>query len=228
MVKPADIESRYRNILLQKMEGVALVNQRLAVAAIGFRPLINDLADTADAATVAVTEQIGVLLTPWFMNLMLLPGEGESWSEELQGDKTVRQLPSGSYEFVYGWDAVLGGYGMCALFSPMFEFDSQQEAVATADEVLQALFDQHNYAPTDRQVALQEAAPAAAQQQTLNNRLGMTTGIDAESDFVVSGSTVSVVSDDEKQGGERPAQLSRRQFFTAGLSTNRKKRIRGL
>lgn len=223
MVKPADIESRYRNILHQKMEGVALLNQRLAVAAIGFRPLISDSADTADVATVAVAEQIGVLLTPWFMNLMLLPGEGESWPEELQGDKTVRHLPSGSYEFIYGWDAVLGGYGMCALFSPMFEFDSQEGAVATAEEVLLALFDQHNYAPTDRQIALQDAAPAAAQLPTLNNRSGMAAGIDTESDFVVSGSPASVVTDNAQQGVERPAQLSRRQFFTAGLSTERRK-----
>ncbi|WP_432474063.1 [NiFe]-hydrogenase assembly chaperone HybE [Amphritea sp. HPY] len=221
IVKPADIESRYRDILHQQMEGVALVNQRLDVAAIGFRELLNDSVNRADGVSFDDAEQIGVLLTPWFMNLMLLPGSSEQWTEQLAGTKTTRRLPSGRYEFIYGWDPVLGGYGMCALFSPMFEFDSQQQAVATADEVLHALFDQHNYAPTDRQIALQEAA--AAQEQSLNDRSGMAMGKDKESDFVVSASPVSVVTDEAQQGVERPAQLSRRQFFTAGLSTDRRK-----
>ena len=156
MAETGTIEQRYNEILRNNMEGVAVVNQHLFVKAVGFRKLGDEL--------------IGVLITPWFMNLMILPSDPTAWRVSQQGSKTLRQLPSGPYEFIFGWDPELGGYGMCGLFSPMFEFSSQAQAEATAEEVLKALFDGENYAPTDRQRersalkhALEQNPPAGQQ-----------------------------------------------------------------
>lgn len=138
------IESRYVDILHIRMEGVAILNHKLRVKALGFRSFEQ--------------EQLGVLITPWFMNLMLLAETDNQWSEADAGSKIMRNLPSGPYEFILGWDEVLGGYAMCALFSPMFQFDDQEAAVATAEAVMNALFEVDNFAPTDRQRQRREQA----------------------------------------------------------------------
>ena len=134
------------------------------------------------------------------MNLMLLPAEPDAWVS-LQGSKTIRQLPSGPYEFIFGWDSEFGSYGMCALFSPMFEFSSQAQAQATAEEVINAVFDDANFAPTDRQREQYKAA------QQSNSQL-------ASGSVVDSGSTTTAVAEPAQQEVGEPAQLSRRQFLT--------------
>ena len=215
MVDTAAIEQRYNDILRNNMEGVAVVNQHLLVKAVGFR----DLGD----------EQVGVLVTPWFMNLMILPSQPGAWGVSQQGSKTLRQLPSGPYEFIFGWDPELGGYGMCGLFSPMFEFSSQEQAEATAEEVLKALFDGENYAPTDRQrerSALKQgleqdppAGPLANNKQPLAEPGGISQL--APGSVVDSGSTATVVAGQAQQKGGESAQLSRRQFLTGKRSKER-------
>ncbi|GGK60617.1 [NiFe]-hydrogenase assembly chaperone HybE [Amphritea balenae] len=191
MITPVAIEQRYEQILHQNMEGVAVVNQHLQVRALGFNAL-ND-------------EQLGILITPWFMNMMLLPADDSHWDESLAGTKTLRQLPSGLYEFIHGWDAELGGYAICGLFSPMFEFSDQAAAEKTAEEVLLALFDSQNYAPTDRQQAVQD------QQNQVSSQL-------AKGSSAQQGSRADDVAKPTQQEVEHPAKLSRRQFFTGAVN----------
>ncbi|MBN0986013.1 [NiFe]-hydrogenase assembly chaperone HybE [Amphritea pacifica] len=186
MVDIGLIESRYVEILHTRMEGVAVVNQKLQVKTLGFQSLEN--------------EQLGVLVTPWFMNLMLLPETDQQWTEREAGSKTVRHLPSGPYEFILGWDEVLGGYGMCALFSPMFEFRDQSAAVATAEEVIKALFEPDNFAPTDRQRQLSVSDPL------------MKTAEATDTTRVADASQAPIDEDEA-------IRLSRRQFLTGGCNT---------
>ena len=82
---------------------------------------------------------LGVLITPWFMNLMLLPAEGDEWEELQIGTRQLHNLPSGDYEFILGEEAGIGRYLSCSLFSPMFEFADQGAALATAEAVMTAL-----------------------------------------------------------------------------------------
>jgi [NiFe] hydrogenase assembly HybE family chaperone len=124
------LEVQFRSIERQRMQGLPLLNSALQVEAVGFRAW-QDLC-------------LGVLITPWFMNLMLIPHEGDSWSDRQIGDKQTYQFPSGPYEFILGEEEGIGRYEMCSLFSPMFEFSDQQTAVATAKQVILAIMDEEN------------------------------------------------------------------------------------
>lgn len=121
----------FERVRRERMIDVPMLNPRLAVQAVGFRDWQGDW--------------LGILITPWFMNLMLLPGDGAKPDERLQtGSKRTRSFPSGSYEFIAGEEEGVGPYEACSLFSPVFEFEDQTAAVATAEAVLQALMDAHS------------------------------------------------------------------------------------
>lgn len=128
----ATLEARYTHILNTRMQDVPVVNPDLSVKAVGFQ--------------VWGECRLGVLVTPWFMNLMLLPldKDCESWQEFAVGSKQRHGFPSGSYEFTVGFEEQLGRYQSCALFSPMFEFEDQQKAVDVATEIMTMLMDEEN------------------------------------------------------------------------------------
>jgi len=130
------LEADFREVWNAKMRDVPLVNRALHVEAVGFRP-------HGEGA-------LGVLVAPWFMNLVLLPGPGEDWSCLGTGAKEIVEFPSGAYEFLHNTREMIGGYKACSLFSPMGEFRSQAQAVEVARAVLVALFDAGNRAETDR------------------------------------------------------------------------------
>jgi len=120
-------EAGFREIHAGQMRGVPLVNEALAVKAVGFRPHGESL--------------LGVVVTPWFMNLVLAPGADEDWSALAVGGKELVEFPSGRYEFVTARRDGLGTYKACSLFSPMFDFTSLLQATDTAAAVMVALFD---------------------------------------------------------------------------------------
>jgi [NiFe] hydrogenase assembly HybE family chaperone len=107
------------------MQGLPLINPVLDVEAVGFHQW-NGFC-------------LGVLVTPWFINLMLLPSEGDSWKEMGVGTTQLHQMPSGHYEFILCEEEGIGRYQMCSLFSPVFEFSDHATAVATAEAVMDAL-----------------------------------------------------------------------------------------
>jgi [NiFe] hydrogenase assembly HybE family chaperone len=82
----------------------------------------------------------GVLITPWAINLLRLPGTAQPWPESPPGEAFVWSFPSGDYPFFPAAQATVGAYHFCSLFSPAFEFDSQTLARQTAHAVLVALF----------------------------------------------------------------------------------------
>ncbi len=119
----AALEARFATIAATRMAGVPLLNERLAVAAVGFEPV-------EDGA-------VGVLLTPWFMNLLWLPGEQADTAAP--GASRRRAVGNENFEFIGAREAGIGPYEACSLFSPMFEFEDQAAALATAREVLAQL-----------------------------------------------------------------------------------------
>ncbi|MCE5972358.1 [NiFe]-hydrogenase assembly chaperone HybE [Sinirhodobacter sp. WL0062] len=148
----ARLVADFREVWHSKMRDVPLVNKALSVEAVGFvshegRPL-------------------GVLLSPWFMNLILLPREDEDWSGLLSGAKEIIDFPSGSYEFIHNTREMVGGYKACSLFSPMGDFQTQMQATDVARAVMHELFKDENRAETDRRAeirATREADLAAAE-----------------------------------------------------------------
>jgi len=127
---PAALEAVFRHIQAERMRDVPLLNPALEVAAVGFR-------DWEDY-------RLGVLVTPWFMSLVLLPGREDEWRGLQVGEKRVYAFPSGAYEFLLGEQADIGRYLSCSLYSPVLEFEDQAAAVATAEAVMRELFSAAN------------------------------------------------------------------------------------
>lgn len=146
------LERRYNAILQRQMQGVPMLNPALRVQAVGFAPWGD--------------HWLGVLVTPWFMNLVLMPRLRERWQPIGERESRHYVFPSGVFEFIGSSDVELGDYQACSLFSPMFEFATQAGATDTAAAALQALFDVANRPVTDIPTALSPAggvtSPVAA------------------------------------------------------------------
>jgi [NiFe] hydrogenase assembly HybE family chaperone len=138
----------------ERMRGLDVVNPALAVEAVGFAPW--------DA------HWLGVMLTPWFMNLALLPRDPRAWRPLAPGAKRRYAFPAGDYEFVGASDAMLGTYQVCSLFSPVHEFADQETARLVATLARAALFDAANAAVIEMPAAnLSPVADAAVDPRPL-------------------------------------------------------------
>ena len=129
-----------------KMRDVPIVNKSLRVQAVGFR--------------MENGRPLGVLISPWFMNLVMLPGTEDDWEALTPGAKEIIGFPSGDYEFIHNTREQTGGYKACSLFSPMGDFRTQAQAVDVANAVMLALFDEANRAETDRAAEIRAAREA--------------------------------------------------------------------
>jgi [NiFe] hydrogenase assembly HybE family chaperone len=118
-------EAAFRRIEAQRMAGLPLLNCALRVEAVGF--------DRWQG------HWLGVLITPWFMNLVLAPGMAESWQSVAPGARLFRRFPAGDFAFLGTHEDEVGEFQTCSLFSPMDRFASQDEARAVALAALVAL-----------------------------------------------------------------------------------------
>ncbi len=147
----AALERTFQRVLAQQMQDMPMVNPALTVEAVGFREWNG--------------HWLGILITPWFMNLVLMPRVAASWHAIGERESRHHVFPAGVFEFIGGRDAVLGDYQACSLFSPMFEFANQAGARDTAVAALDALFDAASREAGDAPVpqrATEAAAPAPA------------------------------------------------------------------
>lgn len=115
----------FNQALAQRMRGLPVLNPALSVQALGFKQFDG--------------EWPGILITPWFMNLILMPGLDSPWFELNPGTKFDKVFPYGSFEFTLACEEHLGVYAQCSLFSPMFQFTNQADALAAAQAALQGL-----------------------------------------------------------------------------------------
>lgn len=126
----AALEATFVAIQRERMADVPILNPALKVEAVGFRAWDGYC--------------LGVLVTPWFMNFMLLPGNRDEWAGLPSGTRINHVFPSGNYEFILGEEERIGRYQMCSLFSPVFEFQDQEAAVVIAEAVMEGLMDEGN------------------------------------------------------------------------------------
>jgi [NiFe] hydrogenase assembly HybE family chaperone len=120
----------FSKIHTERMDGVPILNPRLQVEAIGTREWQG--------------RWLSVLVTPWFINLMLLTAtdeEAQAWQGLGLGASTPHGFPAGRFDFIVGEEAGLGRYQMCSLFSPVMEFADQEAARVAAQAAMEALFD---------------------------------------------------------------------------------------
>ncbi|MFZ3043135.1 MAG: [NiFe]-hydrogenase assembly chaperone HybE [Thiobacillus sp.] len=120
------LEAIFRAIAATRMAGMALLNPALDVEAVGFRR-------RGDA-------WVGVLITPWFMNLICLPDGATAGTLQASGTRREVELPSGTYEFLSAHEDELGPYLTSSLFSPMFAFPDMARAREMATAVLTEVF----------------------------------------------------------------------------------------
>lgn len=162
MAEAADIADRvtaaFTKIHRERMHGVPILNPHLEVEVIGAR--------------FWEGRWLSVLVTPWFINLMLLPAtdteaEAEAWGKLNPGASIGHRLPAGRFDFLVGEEESLGRYQMCSLFSPVLEFEDQEAARIAAEAALAAIFD----------ASLDEEAPDA---RTAKEELTRQTGAEVE------------------------------------------------
>lgn len=133
---PADrfaqgLERVFADIYASKMRGLPFLNEALNVKAVGFCAFEGQL--------------VGALVTPWFMNIIVVPGAEADWSGLVSGSKKKFDFPSGTYEFTAslreGGAEGLPGYWACSLFSPTFNFTTMLQATDTAQAAVRGLLD---------------------------------------------------------------------------------------
>jgi [NiFe] hydrogenase assembly HybE family chaperone len=121
--------THFQGIADTRMRGLPFLNQQLVVEAVGFSAQI--------AGENAATGVLGILITPWFMNLIWLP---ENTGTILaQGASGEHQFGGQCLSFIGAEGEDIGVYESCSLFSPMFEFADQDAARQTAEQVLALL-----------------------------------------------------------------------------------------
>jgi [NiFe] hydrogenase assembly HybE family chaperone len=123
-----NLTDAFRRVARERMQGLPIVNPALEVEAVDFREWEG--------------RWLGVLIAPWFMNLVLLPAEGEHELGPAPGVKQILKLPSGKYEFTAARLDPVGSYQSCALFSSVLNVPDQRTAREVAQAVMQALFEE--------------------------------------------------------------------------------------
>jgi [NiFe] hydrogenase assembly HybE family chaperone len=120
----ATLEAAFARIAVTRMAGLPLNNPALCVATVGFVPWEDS--------------QVGVLITPWAINLAAVSDDRHVLRLGTDVRRTWR-FPSGEYELMGGEEPECGAFQFCSLFSPAFDFADQGSAVATAEEIMRVL-----------------------------------------------------------------------------------------
>jgi [NiFe] hydrogenase assembly HybE family chaperone len=141
----ARLEDAFRRAA-ERMRGLPFVNPAVEVEAVGFAPW--------------GAHWLGVMVTPWFMNLVLAPRDPGAWHALAPGAKRSYVFPAGTFEFIGASDESIGDYLACSLYSPLLEFSDHASARLVATLARAALLDPANSEVPAMPSA--ELAPAAA------------------------------------------------------------------
>lgn len=128
------LEAAFRRIEQERMAGIAILNPALRVEVLG--------------GSSWQECWLAVLITPWCMNLILLPAKDEDSS--VGHERLFYRFPAGDFAFLRGREPEIGEYHSCALFSPMSQFADQESVRAVAEAALAALFAPARTSPKER------------------------------------------------------------------------------
>jgi [NiFe] hydrogenase assembly HybE family chaperone len=120
------LEAVFNDIARTRMAGLPICNPALRVQVVGLREWRK--------------YQVGVLVTPWTISLVLLAGADAPLKAMQPEEKMYWDFPSGKYEFMVLNEAELGTCQICSLISPVTNVASQADAVNVAEQVMAALF----------------------------------------------------------------------------------------
>lgn len=120
------LEAHYRRVLHERMRELPFIHAGLAVEAVGFRLHEGDW--------------LGVVITPWFLNLFLIYAGGRLWEDIPAGQRRHVALPCGALQFIADDDPDLGPYQYCPLIAPVSHLPDMTTARQAAQDVLAAVF----------------------------------------------------------------------------------------
>lgn len=145
MIHAADpspsIEAAFERIRRERMAGMPMLNPAVRVAAVGF-------ARHGDKGQ----EWRGVLVTPWGINLLLLPA-ALGWPVPDPHERVFRAYPSGTFAFLANREEGMGDYLACPLIHDMQHYADHDTAVLTARACLVAL----DTAPSEQEAGAPES-----------------------------------------------------------------------
>lgn len=121
----AALVRHFEIIARRHMRGLPIVNPKLSVEAAGARQLGE--------------HRVCVLISPWFMNLVLLPGS-DAWAGVDQGHVCDVTLPGDTIAFTVCHDDVIGTFLTAVMFRTVSDFPDQETARRVAMEILTRLF----------------------------------------------------------------------------------------
>lgn len=99
------LAAHYERLWAARMNELPFVNRALAVEVAGFRRCAGDW--------------VGVVITPWFLNLFLISGGGRLWGDIPAGARRYVDLPCGTLQFIADVDPDIGPYQYCPLVAPV-------------------------------------------------------------------------------------------------------------
>lgn len=114
-LRVSSLAVRFRQIGEAEMRELPFYNPALQVEAFDF-------------SEFGSQDLLGVLITPWFMNLVLLPLARQPIQAWRYGETRTVALPGGARDFRYGGDPEIGSLWAHSLHSPTLQFHTQAQA----------------------------------------------------------------------------------------------------
>lgn len=123
---PSDfLAAHYQHVWETRMHDMPFVNPVLSVETVGFFQQQGDW--------------IGVVITPWFINLFLVYGGGELWGDIPAGERRYLSLPCGTLQFIADDDPDIGPYQYCPLIAPVSDVADMATARQAALDAIAAV-----------------------------------------------------------------------------------------
>lgn len=153
-LNPADaVEEAFFRIQREQMADVPILNPALSVEAVDFQRWQG--------------HWLGIVVTPWCMSMLLVPGSPENWVSTGENKRRFVKFPAGDFAFLGSEEAELGEYQSCPLFSPMGKFSAQSEATMTARASLIALLTSAQQSQAESKAAKHADEPSLSRRRFL-------------------------------------------------------------
>lgn len=145
------VEQTFFRIQQERMADVPILNLALSVEAIDFQRWQG--------------HWLGMVVTPWCMSMLLLPGSTENWISTGENKRRFVKFPAGDFAFLGSDEVELGEFQSCSLFSPMDKFTAQFEATMTARASLIGLLTAPQPSPAPPKTGAAADAPALSRRR---------------------------------------------------------------
>jgi [NiFe] hydrogenase assembly HybE family chaperone len=121
------LAAHFEHVWQTRKRDLPSVNPALTVDVIGFSRQQGDW--------------LGVVVTPWFINLFMFSGGGELWGDIPAGQRRYVNLPCGTVQFIADDDPDLGPYQYCPVIAPVSSVPDMATARKAGLDALAAIIE---------------------------------------------------------------------------------------